>query len=152
VSQPSRAPVRAGIAAVAALALIGLFVVLRPGSGPAAPSPSPTPPGSPSPRTTTPGSPGPTASPTPDVREVDIEVEEGRVQGPSVVRLALGERVRLEVQADRADEVHVHGYDLLEDVAPGSPARIVFTADAPGVFEVELEGSGLLLTRLEVAP
>ena len=63
-----------------------------------------------------------------------------------------GERVRLVVEADVSDEVHVHGYDLLADVSPSEPAVIVFRADAPGVFEVELEGAGLPLLELTVTP
>lgn len=55
------------------------------------------------------------------------------------VTVATGEKVRIRVQSDVADEVHVHGYDLKKDVAPGQPAVIEFTADVPGSFEVELE-------------
>jgi len=55
------------------------------------------------------------------------------------VTVATGEKVRIRVQSDVADEVHVHSYDLKKDVAPGKPAVIEFTADVPGSFEVELE-------------
>jgi hypothetical protein len=61
-----------------------------------------------------------------------------------------GQKVRIRVQADRAEEVHLHGYDLSADVAPGRPAVIDFTADAPGVFEVELEQAHLRLFELQV--
>jgi hypothetical protein len=66
------------------------------------------------------------------------------------VRVDLGEQVRIRVESDHAEEVHLHGYDLSEDVAPGKPATIDFTADAPGVFEVELEQAGLKLFELQV--
>ena len=66
------------------------------------------------------------------------------------VRIDLGQKVRVQVEADRPEEVHVHGYDLKGDVAPGKPAVIDFTANAPGVFEVELEESGLKLFELQV--
>jgi hypothetical protein len=66
------------------------------------------------------------------------------------VRVELGQKVRIQVQADRSEEVHVHGYDLKADVAPGRPAVLDFTADVPGVFEVELEQSGLKLLELQV--
>lgn len=81
---------------------------------------------------------------------------EVRVTGDEVetasrrVRVDRGERVRIRVQADRAEEVHVHGYDLSADVAPGRPAVIDFTADAAGVFEVELEQAKLQLFELQV--
>jgi FtsP/CotA-like multicopper oxidase with cupredoxin domain len=66
------------------------------------------------------------------------------------VRVEIGEKVRIRVQADRGEEVHVHGYDLKADVAPGRPAVLDFTADVPGVFEVELEQSQLELFELQV--
>jgi FtsP/CotA-like multicopper oxidase with cupredoxin domain len=81
---------------------------------------------------------------------------EAKVTGSDVetasrrVRVDRGERVRIRVQADRNEEVHVHGYDLSQDVAPGKPATIEFTADAPGVFEVELEQAALKLFELQV--
>ena len=66
------------------------------------------------------------------------------------IRVDLGQKVRVRVEADHAEEVHVHGYDLKGDVAPGQPAVIDFTADVPGVFEVELEESSLKLLELQV--
>jgi heme/copper-type cytochrome/quinol oxidase subunit 2 len=83
-------------------------------------------------------------------------VIEAKVTGDQVdtasrrVRVDRGETVRIQVEADHAEEVHVHGYDLEKDVAPGKPAVIEFTADAPGVFEVELEESALKLFELQV--
>jgi len=83
-------------------------------------------------------------------------VVESKVTGNQVetasrrVRIDLGQKVRVQVEADRAEEVHVHGYDLKGDVAPNKPAVIDFTANVPGVFEVELEQSGLKLFELQV--
>ena len=62
------------------------------------------------------------------------------------------QRVELVVHSDVADEVHVHGYDLMRDVAPGSPARIGFAATIPGRFEIELEGRGVQIAELTVNP
>ena len=56
------------------------------------------------------------------------------------------------VKSEFADEVHLHGYDLSADVAPGEPATIRFTADAPGLFEAELESRSLPIAELEVRP
>jgi hypothetical protein len=66
------------------------------------------------------------------------------------VRIAAGDPVRIRVEADVADEVHVHGYDLTKPVAPGKPATIEFAADLPGVYEVELEAAKRKLFELEV--
>ena len=49
---------------------------------------------------------------------------------------------------DVADHVHLHGYDMLRDVAPGRPAQISFRATIPGRFEVELEDRGLQILDL----
>jgi hypothetical protein len=78
------------------------------------------------------------------------DVKAGEVRGGGRVELALGEEVQLRVTADVADEVHVHGYDRSVDIAPGSPATIAFTADIPGVFEVELESRGVQLMELVI--
>ena len=74
-----------------------------------------------------------------------VETAERRVKVP------LDAKVRLEVTADRADEVHLHGYDRKVDISPGRPAVLELTADVPGVFEVELEEAGLKLVELQVS-
>jgi hypothetical protein len=51
-----------------------------------------------------------------------------------------------------ADHAHLHGYDLLADVAPGRTARIAFRADVPGRFEIELEDRGEQFAELIVSP
>lgn len=73
---------------------------------------------------------------------------------PAVKRfeVARGRNVKLVVESDFADEVHVHGYDVSGDVAPGAPATLTFAADAPGRFEIELEERGLEIGELEVRP
>jgi hypothetical protein len=56
------------------------------------------------------------------------------------------------VSSDTADEVHVHGYDLKKDVAAGGTVSFAFRADIDGIFEVELENSGIQLAQLRVDP
>ena len=86
----------------------------------------------------------------PAVTLIEITVANGAVKGRTRIKVNVGAPLRLVVTADVADEVHVHGYDLYADVAPGQPATIEFAATIPGVFEVELEGAGLELLSLEV--
>src|ERR671924_1422269 len=93
-----------------------------------------------------------TASPTPEVHQIVVTVSGDQIQGPTRPTVTLGETVLLVVRADVSDEVHVHTYDLMADVAPGEPARIRFKADVPGVVEVELEDAGRLLLELEIGP
>jgi len=63
-----------------------------------------------------------------------------------------GDTVRFVVEADAPEEVHVHGFDLAEEVGPGKPARFSFEAAFEGVFEVELENGGVEIARIEIEP
>jgi hypothetical protein len=56
------------------------------------------------------------------------------------------------VGSDVSDEVHIHGYDLKGDVAPGMPVRIRFDANLTGRFEIELENRGEQIAQLTVLP
>ncbi|MGH9245685.1 MAG: hypothetical protein ACRD29_15485 [Acidimicrobiales bacterium] len=66
------------------------------------------------------------------------------------IQVGVNTPVTILATADRDEEVHVHGYDLKADVAPGVAGLIEFTADTAGLFEIELEGSHLLLAQLQV--
>ena len=86
-----------------------------------------------------------------DLVEVRIALRNGDVTPPPHrVKITKGETVRLTVSADVREEVHVHGYDVSKNVRPGRPATLEFVADQQGVFEVELEHSGLQLVQLQV--
>lgn len=94
------------------------------------------------------------ASPTetqPEGTTIRISVTDGKVTPPALVeQVGLGESVTLVVTSDVADEVHLHGYDAHADLVAGQEGTFTFTADIPGVFEVELEETGTLLVELEV--
>ena len=93
-----------------------------------------------------------TPSPASEASAREVELRDGSVVGGlQHIQASLGERLTIRVRSDVADEVHLHGYDLSKRVAPDAPATFTFTADIPGVFELELEGRGMLLARLEVA-
>ena len=80
-----------------------------------------------------------------------VKVKGGKVSGvEDTVEVTLGDEVILVVSSDKTDEVHVHGYDETDDVSPKKRAEIEFTADIPGVFEVELEEATQLLFELQV--
>jgi hypothetical protein len=81
---------------------------------------------------------------------IDVGVVEGEVSIEGPIAVALGDEVTIRVTADVADEVHVHTYDLVTDLEPGIPSEITFVAEIPGIHEVELESTGLLLLKLEV--
>ncbi|MFP5330781.1 MAG: hypothetical protein ACLGHX_00235 [Acidimicrobiia bacterium] len=93
-----------------------------------------------------------TTEPAFDGTVIDITVTGETVSGGGRISVPQGSPVRLVVNADSSDEVHLHGYDLAAPVEPDTPALIEFVADIPGVFEIEFEGSGLKLGDLEVSP
>ena len=66
-----------------------------------------------------------------------VRVRGGRpLGGVKTLTYRNGDRIRLRVVADAADEVHVHGFDITRAVAPSEPARFNFGADIEGRFEV----------------
>ena len=94
----------------------------------------------------------PEPTPTLDVgTTIEVEVSDGKpVDGVQRFRIDAGEAVTLTVTGDTADELHIHGYDLLVHFAPGQPGTITFEADIPGVFEAETHHRGDLVMELQV--
>jgi Cu/Zn superoxide dismutase len=74
------------------------------------------------------------------------------VGGIADLEYSAGEDVRFEVTSDVADEVHVHGYDLMEEVPAGGTVSFDFPAEIEGIFEVELEGRKTQIAELTVNP
>lgn len=105
----------------------------------------------------------PTSPPPPSTQTQTVQPPPPRPP-PLVVRIAVrdgkapikrvtvdrGRRVVLVVTSDVEDHIHLHGYNLLRDVAPGSPARLAFRATIPGRFEVELEDRHVQIADLTV--
>lgn len=95
--------------------------------------------------------PPPTTAAPPEGTFIDLEVTDGRLEGGARREAArLGEEVTIRVSGDSADHVHIHGYDLFLHLTEGA-GEFVFTADIPGVFEIELEEAGVTLVQLEVS-
>jgi hypothetical protein len=82
---------------------------------------------------------------------ISIRIEGGKpVGGIHRATATRGGRVTFVVHSEVADEVHVHGYDLHQDVESGGTARIAFNANIAGAFEVELEARKLQIAELTV--
>jgi hypothetical protein len=146
----SRAVIIAMGIAIAAV----FFVVLRPDDDDgSSSSPPPPPPATTAATTTATEPPPPPPPPPPAVARVPIVVRGGApVGGIRRVTVAKDRQVVLVVRSDAADHVHLHGYDIMRDVAPGSPAQLAFKATIPGRFEVELEDAGLQIADITVKP
>lgn len=101
------------------------------------------------------GAGGPAAShaaPASATRVLHITQHGGQISGDTGrVVVPQGAKVVIRVSSDTADELHVHGYDQEARIPPGGTAQVGFTADIPGVFEVELHESGKQLMSLQVS-
>jgi hypothetical protein len=84
----------------------------------------------------------------------EIEVAGDRpVGGVQKLEFDAGEQVHFSVTGDEAEEVHVHGYDLSEQIPPGGgTVEFSFPADIEGIFEIELEAKAVLIAELQVNP
>ena len=84
-------------------------------------------------------------------RRIEVSFAHGKISGATGrVTVATGTPVTLVVTSDVADEVHLHGYDIEKELAPGKPDALQFTASLTGVFEVELHKANVVLLHLQV--
>jgi FtsP/CotA-like multicopper oxidase with cupredoxin domain len=63
-----------------------------------------------------------------------------------------GDTVRFRVRNDKAEEVHIHGYDIKKELEPGETATVSFKASITGIFEIEFENSATQIAELKVEP
>ena len=145
---------RLGLIAIAVVIAVAGFVLLRPDDGGDEPQtaaqqttteearPQETPPE------------GQEPEPEPKPAFETIRLAGGAVQGGErTIRVSKGDTARIEVRSDAPDEIHLHGYDVRKDVAPGKPARFTVDADIEGVFELEAHDLGhVIIGELVVEP
>lgn len=74
------------------------------------------------------------------------------VSGPAVITVAQGDAVTLQIVSDKADELHLHGYDLTLNLAANVLSELSFVADRSGRFDYELHHAHHDLGVLEVVP
>lgn len=63
-----------------------------------------------------------------------------------------GDTITLTVYADKAEEIHLHEYDLQFEPAPGKPDTKTFKATITGTHEYEIEATSRHLGNLIVQP
>ncbi|HVS29459.1 MAG TPA: hypothetical protein VHE14_07885 [Solirubrobacteraceae bacterium] len=74
------------------------------------------------------------------------------VGGVQKITVHKGAAVRLAVQSDTADEIHIHGYDFHKTVTNGGTVHFAFPAKIDGVFVIELEKRAQQIASLRVTP
>ena len=89
-----------------------------------------------------------------------FELANGKaVGGAQQVSATQGDHLKVTLQTDAPAEIHVHGYEVHEEIEAGATGSIKFTADATGKFEIEAhrivhgeEQGGIQLAELQVNP
>lgn len=84
--------------------------------------------------------------------ELNYTYKNGTVTGPKTASVKQDNDVTIRLNSDKAEEIHLHGYDKMVEVEPNEPAELKFNAMTAGQFEFELEDSGQQLGTLTVQP
>ena len=99
-----------------------------------------------------------------DAAEVSyaLTVADGRVpDNMRLIRVKQNDVVKLEWRTDKPLSVHLHGYDIEQELKPGTVTEMTFTARATGRFTVEPHigktpsgghAHGAVLVTIEVYP
>jgi FtsP/CotA-like multicopper oxidase with cupredoxin domain len=114
------------------LGLGGLFLALRPDTTPS-------------------GDPTQTPVDEPQERIYDVTIQ-GGAMNPAEISAEEGDFVTLRLTSESPVEVHLHGYDLEEEVLPGEETELSFEADATGQFEIEDHETEAQMGTLLVQP
>ena len=136
---------RIALIAAAVVVAVVAFIAFRPSSDNSSKSSS-------TPSSTTASGGSSTAAPKPSVQTITIT--KGQPDGGlKKIDVKKGDTLVLKVtSSDTKDEVHVHGYDLHGNLAPGKPVKISFKTKIEGIFEIELEGTKTQIAELKVEP
>src|SRR6516225_3572140 len=91
-----------------------------------------------------------------------LTVTNGRVpDNTRLIRVKQNDVVKLEWRTDKPLSVHLHGYDIEQELKPGTVTEMTFTARATGRFTVEPHigrtpsgghAHGAVLVTIEVYP
>ena len=67
----------------------------------------------------------------------DLVIAERRVElEDETIRVVRGQTVTLRFSTDEAAEIHLHGYDVVAKLVPGTPDTLTFKAEATGRFPI----------------
>jgi hypothetical protein len=83
---------------------------------------------------------------------IDLAVN-GTTMTPDRPTAKQGDRVTMTITADKAEEIHLHGYDI-QFVVPSAGGKVThaFTADKTGSFDLEIEQTSTPLGKFQVSP
>ena len=81
---------------------------------------------------------------------ITVTLSSSAPDSPERIEVPLGSEVTMVVTSEIDDVLHVHGYELTEDVHAGDTTELNFTADLSGVYEVETHEPSTVWIKLVV--
>lgn len=82
-----------------------------------------------------------------------IEIKGGQpVGGVKELSFTKGDQIQFIVASDVDEEIHMHVYDVAEEVSAGGRVKFDVPATLDGIFEVELEHSVVPIAEITVNP
>ena len=93
----------------------------------------------------------PKAPPKPAIPVVTVSGGDA-VGGVQTIAVKSGDRVRFIVTSDADHEIHLHGFDVAKGVTAGGSVSFDEKADAPGIYEFEIEDTGTKIGQVKVEP
>jgi hypothetical protein len=88
--------------------------------------------------------------PAPQKRDFQLRVI-GTTMAPDSLVANQGDTLTISIQADRTEDIHLHGYDMHFFAGP-APASLTFVANLTGSFVMEIEATSTPLATLQVKP
>jgi hypothetical protein len=89
--------------------------------------------------------------PAPQRRDFRLQIAGDRMT-PDRMQAYQGDTLSITIEADRTEEIHLHGYDKHFFSGPGQPATLTFPGDLTGSFVLEIEATSTPLGTLQVQP
>src|SRR5215469_10787513 len=86
-----------------------------------------------------------------------VAIRDGSTDSPPVLRATKGDNIVIVWSADVPLVIHIHPYQLEQEMTPGKPARMAFLASISGRFPIEAHFAGSVprhkvVAYLEVLP
>ncbi len=88
--------------------------------------------------------------PAPQHRQFQLQVA-GSQMTPDQIQANQGDTLTISIQADKTEDIHLHGYDKHFFAGP-APATLTFPAGMTGTFVLEIEATSTPLGYLQVQP
>jgi FtsP/CotA-like multicopper oxidase with cupredoxin domain len=78
----------------------------------------------------------PATPPEPDAFQIQLR-DGAPAGGVAQFEVTRGDQVRIAITSDEDAELHIHGYEIEDQLVAGQTTRVAFDADIDGKFEIE---------------